>query len=214
MWKRVLRGSCRLACFCTACPASARRPADAATEENRGTPRTNLPRMVHSAAASTTCQAACCHATAQPRVVITVPTHLAHWAVGLLEVGLEEGVKQVAGDALDGVLGEVQGSRGRSGAWAKPACRRTGNAAPTLPCTARPAPPHGPRPARSKTCHAARHPPSAAQRTHLKGQHVDALAILDVGALVHRHNVAQAHAQVLAHHLQRHSRKRGSLQGI
>lgn len=65
--------------------------------------------------------------------------HLAHGAVRLLEVWLQEGVKQVARDALDCVL---------------------------------------------------------------KRQHVDALAVLDVGALVHRHNVAQPHAQVLAHHLE------------
>jgi len=63
---------------------------------------------------------------------------LAHRAVGLQEVRLEVDVKQVAGDAFDGV----------------------------------------------------------AER-----QHVDLLAVLDVGALVHGHDVAQADAQVLADHL-------------
>jgi hypothetical protein len=46
-------------------------------------------------------------APAQPRSLSCLrprKAHLAHGAVGLQEVGLEEGVEQVAGDALDGVV--------------------------------------------------------------------------------------------------------------
>ena len=78
------------------------------------------------------------HATYSHPPTHPARAHLAHWAVGLVEIRLEEGVKEVARDALDSVL---------------------------------------------------------------ERQHVHALAILDIGALVHGDDVAQPHAQVLAHHL-------------